>query len=132
MSRDSRDAIRKSSPSARNNPSSIATSTSRLLNADTGSIVIVIIAIPSAPGDGLLRPLIPVVDVLRLLVRLDDRLLDVPALDQHPVHHAADDVRGEHFSSGGIHDARGWELPAALQHPAPVLEHRSLPELGVV
>src|SRR5215472_17549141 len=41
MSRDSRDAIRRSSPSALNNPSSMATKTSRLLNADTGSIVIV-------------------------------------------------------------------------------------------
>src|SRR4030095_16082147 len=40
MSRDSRDAIVRSSPSQLNRPSSMATSTSRLLNADTGSIVI--------------------------------------------------------------------------------------------
>src|SRR5881296_798506 len=45
MSRDSRDAIVRSSPSALNRPSSMATSTSRLLNADTGSIVI-FIAVP--------------------------------------------------------------------------------------
>src|SRR5207244_1065870 len=45
MSRDSRDAIVRSSPSVLNRPSSMATSTSRLLNADTGSIVI-FIAVP--------------------------------------------------------------------------------------
>src|SRR5437867_371523 len=52
MSRDSRDAIRRSSPSALNRPSSMATSTSRLLNADTGSIIILI----AAPPPGLDHP----------------------------------------------------------------------------
>src|SRR5438105_5778639 len=45
MSRASRGTIRRSSPSAANRPSSMATSTSRLLKAETGSIVIVSIAI---------------------------------------------------------------------------------------
>src|SRR5262245_15003185 len=54
MSRDSRDAISRSSPSALNRPSSMATSTSRLLNADTGSIVIFIAVPPSVTDRTLL------------------------------------------------------------------------------
>src|SRR4029077_7054132 len=63
MSRDSRDAIVRSRPSALNRPSSMATSTSRLLNADTGSIVI-FIAVP-LPSWVPLWPDVGFVEVIR-------------------------------------------------------------------
>src|SRR3989442_14014351 len=47
------------------------------------------------------RPM-PRIDLRDLLMRLYNRLLDVPALDQHPVHHAADHEGGEHLARGGI------------------------------
>src|SRR3989442_2299683 len=55
MSRASGDAIPRSRPSAVKSPSSMATSRSRLLNADTGSIVIVIVVI-AAPLHSWLEP----------------------------------------------------------------------------
>ncbi len=42
--------------------------------------------------------LVPRIDLYDLFMRLLDRLLSHPALDQHPVHHVADDVGGEHLA----------------------------------
>ena len=41
---------------------------------------------------------IPRIDFGNLLVRLLDSLLGLPALDQHSLYHAADDVGGEHLT----------------------------------
>ena len=42
--------------------------------------------------------LVPRIDLRGLLMRFYDGLLDVPALDQHPMHHAADDEGGQHLA----------------------------------
>ena len=49
-------------------------------------------------GSSGLPRLVPRIDLRGLLMRFYDRLLDVPALDQHPMHHAADDEGGQHLA----------------------------------
>src|SRR5713101_9857907 len=49
-------------------------------------------------GSSGLPHLVPRIDLRGLLMRFYDRLLDVPALDQHPMHHAADDEGGQHLA----------------------------------
>ena len=53
--------------------------------------------VPRLGSSGLPR-LVPRIDLRGLLMRFYDRLLDVPALDQHPMHHAADDEGGQHLA----------------------------------
>src|SRR2546421_997119 len=79
-----------------------------------------------------LRFLMPRIDLCHLLVRFRDRLLGLPALDEDPLDHMAEDVGREHLACGGIHGPGRGELPAMLQHHAPVLEHRTLPEVRVI
>src|SRR5205807_812757 len=76
--------------------------------------------------------LVSCIDFRYLLMRLLDRLFSLPILDKYAVQHVANRIGSEHLARGGIHGARGRELAPPLQHDAPMLEHRPLPELRVI